>query len=700
LLLSVITLIFPFFISAQTYVTDTSDDHFSTYLRSYDKANITQVNMNRWLDHLDVCYDRLLELTGHTPELNQDGRITVKSVDYNPGGWAVAGNPILWQREYVAGSLIEINDNDDWCFGIIHEISHDFDDPTWNFHAELFATFKMLYIMDNEPGYISLKDRQYLENESVVDFTNANQAFNSFGIVRPSIEYWMIKIQNVIAADEPNDELDWEPLKNTFAYMLQYGNPSATGAEKFTMFINALDSFTNVDIVNDYRIGLTNLQKNQIKHFLDKGELSRWNDVGTKKFDSRTALRAYEYIPSGPIKLTWNEYLTTEDGYEIQYSVNGGDYQFLADVGANTREYTNSSLSTSNTYKFRIRAYSESSHINFRSYSFFSNEAEAIEVDPNNISINKLATSDGMSPDLAVDGKSGTRCIMLYQEPHYLTVDLQDLFAVDKFIIKHGGYNGDPNLNARDYQIQKSLDGQNWEVVESVTGNTESIRTHNLQSPVYASYFRLYITKASQTDDTMGQIVEFEIYRSTNSSVLTNVALNKPVTADDHVSNEVQENAVDGTIESNSKWCVMGANTHYVQVDLGASTDVSYFVVKHAGVKEIAEYTTSDFKIKTSLVNSNWDAIQPVFPAVVNNTRNITYHSISTPVTARYVRLEITKATQTPDNTARIFEFEVWGEEPSGPSGNITVSYENHETAATTNTIRKTRARQTWIFQP
>ena len=91
-------------------------------------------------------------------------------------------------------------------------------------------------------------------------------------------------------------------------------------------------------------------------------------------------------------------------------------------------------------------------------------------------------------------------------------------------------------------------------------------------------------------------------------------------------------------------------------MDLGATHDVTKFVLVHAGaVGENASYNTKDFDILVSTDNVNWT------PAVSarGNTACVTTHSI-TAVATRYVRLDVITPTQTSNNEARIYELQVY----------------------------------------
>ncbi len=138
----------------------------------------------------------------------------------------------------------------------------------------------------------------------------------------------------------------------------------------------------------------------------------------------------------------------------------------------------------------------------------------------------------------------------------------------------------------------------------------------------------------------------------------TNVALNKPATADSScAASEGPAKAVNGSVSggNSDKWCSLGG-TKFLRVDLGANHDVNRFVVKHAGAGgESTAWNTRDFTIQTSLDGSNWTTRT----TVTGNTASTTTHDIAA-AAARHVRLNVTAPTSNGDGAARIYELEAY----------------------------------------
>ena len=137
----------------------------------------------------------------------------------------------------------------------------------------------------------------------------------------------------------------------------------------------------------------------------------------------------------------------------------------------------------------------------------------------------------------------------------------------------------------------------------------------------------------------------------------TNVALGKPATADSTCNSaETPDKAVDGTVANNSKWCSLGS-TKWWRVDLGSSYAIRSFTLRHAGDGgETASWNTRDFDLQVSSDGANWTTVVQAR----GNTANISTHDLASPVTGRYVRLNVITPTQTSDTAARVYEVEVY----------------------------------------
>ena len=172
-----------------------------------------------------------------------------------------------------------------------------------------------------------------------------------------------------------------------------------------------------------------------------------------------------------------------------------------------------------------------------------------------------------------------------------------------------------------------------------------------------ARYVRLDITTPTNNGNGAARIYEFEVYGG--ASEPSNVALNRPATTDSSCNaDEGPAKAVNGSVTGGNtdKWCSGGSN-RWLQVDLQQSRSIRSFTVRHAAAGgENAAWNTRDNEHAVSSDGGN----RTVVTQVRGNTAAVGEHPLATPVTARYVRLNVITPTQGTDAAARIYEFEVY----------------------------------------
>jgi hypothetical protein len=139
---------------------------------------------------------------------------------------------------------------------------------------------------------------------------------------------------------------------------------------------------------------------------------------------------------------------------------------------------------------------------------------------PVNVALNKATTADSScnaneGPEKAVNGSvtggnSDKWCSL--GSTKWWRVDLGGTFAIKSFTLRHAGAGGEStSWNTRDFNIQVSSDGTNWNTVVTVTGNTASITDHPITT-VNARYVQVNVTTPTSTTDTAARIYEIEVY--------------------------------------------------------------------------------------------------------------------------------------------------------------------------------------------
>ncbi|WP_020575688.1 discoidin domain-containing protein [Actinopolymorpha alba] len=146
----------------------------------------------------------------------------------------------------------------------------------------------------------------------------------------------------------------------------------------------------------------------------------------------------------------------------------------------------------------------------------------------------------------------------------------------------------------------------------------------------------------------------------------TNLAAGRPTSSSRGQATAAK--ATDGTWdEFEDGWSADAARNAWLSVDLGATRKISGYRVKHAGYGGSPFGTalnTRDFSVELSdRPGGPWRTVD----AVTGNTENLTDRLLPNPVSARYVRLRVTKPTQTADSTTRVLEFEVLSDAGASP---------------------------------
>jgi len=125
------------------------------------------------------------------------------------------------------------------------------------------------------------------------------------------------------------------------------------------------------------------------------------------------------------------------------------------------------------------------------------------------------------SPDKAVNGSAESgpddKWCSSTANP-FLQVDLGQSFTIGRLVVEHAGAGGDDfNMNTRDFTIQVSADGQTFSTVANVTGNIQSITTHDIPA-TQARYVRLNVNTPEGTIAPTANIYELQIFAAPDLS--------------------------------------------------------------------------------------------------------------------------------------------------------------------------------------
>ncbi|MFC2131241.1 T9SS type A sorting domain-containing protein [Bacteroidota bacterium] len=223
------------------------ESEYLTYIFDDDDlAEITEENLERWFNHMDSAYIMYHDLTGYYP-YNGD-KIGIMSVDYYPGGLAIAGNPIIWYKPYVGPTLRRINDEDEWSFAMLHELGHDYDDNGWNFDAEVFANYKMYYILETLNAKVWASGNYYTGTEIAELYhglyDTQKQKYAETGDVSGyggALLYRFVTLA---------DTIGWDAHKQAFRYLYSLPDSAVaeTKVEKYFQFIETLSNYSGKNV--------------------------------------------------------------------------------------------------------------------------------------------------------------------------------------------------------------------------------------------------------------------------------------------------------------------------------------------------------------------------------------------------------------------------------------------------------------------
>ena len=127
-----------------------------------------------------------------------------------------------------------------------------------------------------------------------------------------------------------------------------------------------------------------------------------FNSAGTSSFSDVASATTFATIPAVPsglsataasssqINLTWSDNSANETGFKIERALSsGGPWSWIATVGANIKSYSNTNLSASTTYYYRVCSYNSAGN------STYSNTANATTrlAAPSNLTATAISSS-------------------------------------------------------------------------------------------------------------------------------------------------------------------------------------------------------------------------------------------------------------------------------------------------------------------
>jgi hypothetical protein len=231
-----------------------TSQHIQLVLDGEDAAIVSNQTLTSWLVNLDKAYDKFFDLMGEYPYSGD--KITILSTNTYPGGWAVAGNPILWYKPYIQQELQSIASTGTWSFGIMHELAHDFilenSNKNWIINEEMFANFRMFFVVDQLSAVIFQGGKLYtgaaLENYYKTDAPEnyATGIGKGIPVGYDGLMYTLIRIKNSIG---------WDPIIKAIRDLNSSSISPGTRTQMFYLLLDKISQYSGQNIRSTYPSG-------------------------------------------------------------------------------------------------------------------------------------------------------------------------------------------------------------------------------------------------------------------------------------------------------------------------------------------------------------------------------------------------------------------------------------------------------------
>jgi F5/8 type C domain/Right handed beta helix region len=322
--------------------------------------------------------------------------------------------------------------------------------------------------------------------------------------------------------------------------------------------------------------------------------------------------------------------------YKMETSLDGSTWTTFEDhTGSNTTAATNYSVPARPTGARYVR-------ITITGSSGNGGSLYELEVYGNmDLALGKTATASSYSSPntvgLAVDGDPTTRWAqgLGLPDPSWLEVDLgarYDLNEVVTSFEKTSGYK---------YKVETSLDGSTWTTLEDHTGTATTASTNYsiAAHPSGARYVRVTVTGSSGNG---GSIYELQVYGRTD------LALGAAVSVSSFSTPNVAALATDGNLTTRWAQGLTLPDPSWITVDLGSTMSIASVIATFeltSGYKYRIEYSTD---------NSTWSLFDD--RTASSTTQSANTSTVTTPVSARYVRLTVVNSS---GNGGSLYEIQV-----------------------------------------
>lgn len=292
------------------------------------------------------------------------------------------------------------------------------------------------------------------------------------------------------------------------------------------------------------------------------------------------------------------------------------------------------------------------------------------KLEDSNIAVGKPVYVNGTSDDNvagnAVDGDNTTRWAS-NSEGGWIYVDLQSLYEIERVdVLFEAAY-------AKDFEIQLSRDNKTWVTAKTVTNflNGEKHDDDGKVSPLTytskdtclgkARYVKIKANAMQEWHKNMS-IWELKVYGTKVPGYISDVAVNKEVTATAGEADNLADNAADG--KDTTRWATPKSEEHpEYTINLGKEYELHSIDLKfeRAYAQSFTISTSKDGKTWTQLKSeSGWTEPGTASELLKDDILGYSFHF--DPVDAQYVKLYVDERANTEWGVS-LYEFEVWAKD-------------------------------------
>lgn len=228
-----------------------AESKYLTLRLDRDKVTIADADIRKWLSNLDRVYDAYYDLVGGVP-FDGERIMILNTPGIEPGYWALAGNPILWNSHVAVSKLLERTvEFDDWGFGIMHEVGHVFNigNSAWNWNDEIFANFRMSYALEVCDGTMSQRDICYRGADVINYYKIFYDETIGAGIPKlngDALHYTFLRIK---------ERYGWDLFKRVFRELNTMDRAAMpelrTPYDKFLFFLSRVSEAAGADVLEE-----------------------------------------------------------------------------------------------------------------------------------------------------------------------------------------------------------------------------------------------------------------------------------------------------------------------------------------------------------------------------------------------------------------------------------------------------------------